>query len=117
MTEAANKDDPLRPLPNGIVPHPQDFVIRLEFMQPNGLHAGYLRVLATNGNVETFGFDVTDENAWAQIEKVNPAIVKLCRSLFSAERKMTNVRRELLNAFECISRANDVALGKRPVLT
>lgn len=116
MTEAA-KDDPLRPLPNGIVPHQQDFVIRLELIQPNGVHAGYLRVRAADGNIEVFGFDVNDDTAWAQIEKINPAIVKLCRSVFATERRVTNARREVMNANEALSRANDVLLGRRPATT
>jgi hypothetical protein len=116
VTEA-NKDDPPKPLPNGIVPHPQDFVVRIENMSPSGLAAGYLRIRAADGNIEVFGFDVTDDGAWTQIEKINPAIVKLCRNHFLADRKMTHVRREILNAHECISRANDVALGKRQVMT
>ncbi len=115
MTEAANKDDPLRPLPNGIVPHPQDFVIRLDFMSDTGMHAGYLRVLAVNGTVELNGFPTPiDDKVWAQLEKLNPAIVKLCRILFVTEARIANARREMLNVQEASIRAQDVLNGKRP---
>lgn len=116
MTEAANKDDPLRPLPNtGIVPHPQDFVLRLDFMNDTGVHAGYLRVRATDGNVELNGFPTPiDDKIWTQLEKLNPAIVKLCRILFVTEARIAHARRELLNAQEATVRATDVLAGKRP---
>lgn len=117
MTEAANKDDPLRPLPNtGIVPHPQDLVIRLDFMSDTGMHAGYLRVLAANGNVELNGFPTPiDDKVWAQLEKINPALVKLCRILFVTEARIAHAKREVLNAQEATVRATEVLTGKRPV--
>lgn len=117
MSEATNKDDPLRPLPNGVVPHPQDFVCRLEFMQPNGMHSGFIRVRAADGIVETAGFDIGDANAWAQIEKLNPAVVKLCRNQFEIERRVAHLKREMLNAHEAIVRGMDVVNGKRAPIT
>jgi hypothetical protein len=103
-----------QPLPNGIVPHPQDVVFRLDFMQPHGVHAGFIRIRADNGVIETFGFDLSDANVWAQIEKLNPAIIKLCRITFELERRIAHARREIVNMQEASVRSVEVLTGKRP---
>ena len=124
MTEDADKkDDPLRPLPNtGIVPHPHDFVLRLDFMNETGMHAGYLRIKASDGNVELNGFTFLDDKLWSQLESkavngisVTP-IVKLCRILFVTEQRANHAKRELLNAQEALVRSTEVLSGKRPVV-
>lgn len=119
MTDPENKpaQTPRPPLPNtGIIPHPQDFVIVLNQMNADGMAAGYLRIRASDGNVETNGFTFLDDKVWALIEKDNPAIAKLCRSLFVTEKRADHARRELLNAQEAINRAMEVLAGKRPVI-
>lgn len=118
MTEAdKTPQQPRPPLPNtGIIPHPQDFVILINQMNENGLAAGYLRIRAVDGNVETNGFTFLDDKVWALLEKDNPAIAKLCRMLFHVEKRAEHARRELLNAQEAINRGMDVLAGKRPVV-
>lgn len=113
MTEAA-KNDPLKPLPNGVVPHPKDFVLNINGITPNGVAAGYLRVRATDGEVETFGWDPASVEIWTKLEEINPAIVKLCRNQFELVRKINHVRRELLNSQEASARAVDVLANRRP---
>jgi hypothetical protein len=103
-----------QPLPNGVVPHPADVVFRFDFMQPAGVHPGFIRIRAADGNIETLGFDVTSPEAWTQIEKINPAIVKLCRLVFELERRITHARREIANMQEASVRATEVLTGRRP---
>jgi len=119
MIDAENKgpQQQPKPLPNtGIIPHPQDIVIILNQMNEAGLAAGYLRVRAVDGNVETNGFTFLDDKIWALIEKENPAVAKLARMVFVIEKRAEHARRELLNAQEAITRGMEVLSGKRPVV-
>ncbi len=100
-------------LPNGVVPHPQDIVFLLECMKAEGVHPGFVRIRAADGGVETFGFDVTDQGAWATLEKLNPAIVKLCRGAFALEWRLAHARREAVNIQEAANRSIEVLMGKR----
>lgn len=113
MSETA-RNEPVRPLPNGVVPHPKDFIIRIDGVNQNGITSGYLRIRAADGEVEAFGFDVTDAGVWAKLEEFNVPIAKLCKNYFDQSRKIAHARRELLNSVEASSRAIDVLTGRRP---
>jgi hypothetical protein len=99
--------------------HPADVVFLFDCMtadpdgKPSSVHQGFVRIRAQDGEIEWFGFDGANAAQWDQVERLNPAVIKLCRNTIGMARRLRHAARDLQAEREALGRTLDVVQGRK----